>query len=113
MTFETHDETGKALFTTNQLAFLAEAPIAYMKDRDVKPYAGSVLSNPFFPEVEIDGLLAFVARQNPSLADPELQRRMKAIFMGARDTKGRVICHGMLPGARHGNPFGMSFRSKT
>ena len=109
---QTHDETGKALFTTNQLACLADAPIAYMKDRDVKPYAGSVLSNPFFPEAEIDGLLAFVAQQDPSLSDPELQKRMKGIFMGARDAKGRVVCHGMLPGAHHDNPGGMSFRSK-
>ena len=107
---QTHDETGKELFTTNQLACLADAPIAYMKDRDVKPYAGSVLSNPFFPEAEIDGLLAFVAQQDPSLADPGLQKRMKAVFMGARDAKGRVICHGMLPGTRHGNPHGMNFR---
>ena len=110
---QTHDETGKALFTTNQLAFLAEAPIAYMKDRDVKPYAGSVLSNPFFSEAEIDGLLSFVAQNEPYLAAPDLQKRMKGIFMGVRDAKGRVICHGILPGARHGNPGGMSFRSKS
>lgn len=109
---QTHDRTGKELFTTNQLATLAEAPIAYMKDRDVKPYAGSILSNPFFSEADIDGLLKFVAKRDPTLADPDLQKRMKGIFLGAKDDRGRILCHGMLPGVRHGNPVGLSFRSK-
>ena len=109
---QTHDETGKELFTTNQFKLLAQAPIAYMKDRDVKPYAGSILSNPFFSAADIDGLLKFVAEQDPSLADPELQKRMKGIFLGAKDDRGRIICHGALPGVSHGNPVGVSFRSK-
>ena len=109
---QTHDATGKELFTTNQLKMLAEAPIEYMKDRDVKPYAGSILSNPFFAEKDIDGLVKFVGEKDPTLADPEHQKRLKGIFLGAKDSCGRILCHGMLPGTRHGNPAGISFRSK-
>lgn len=110
---QTHDETGRELFTTNQLRLLADVPIEYMRDRDVAPYAGSVLSNPFLSEEDIDGIVSLAAAKDPALADPGLQRRLKGIFLGARDAEGRVICHGMLPGAFHANARGMSFRAKS
>ena len=109
---QTHDATGRALFTTNQLRLLADAPIEYMKDRDVAPYAGSVLSNPFFSEEDVDGVLRLVAAKDPALADADLQKRMRGIFLGARDAAGRTLCHGMLPGVYHGFPRGGNFRSK-
>ena len=109
---QTHDETGRELFTTNQLRILADAPIEYMKDKDVAPYAGSILSNPFFSEKDIDGMLALAAKRDPSLAAPDLMRRMKGIFLGAKDSQGRTLCHGMMPGAFHGNRYGANFRSK-
>jgi feruloyl esterase len=109
---QTHDASGQELFTPKQLRLLADAPIEYMQNRDVPPYAGSVLSNPFLTEEEIDGILSLVARKDPTLADAEYQKRMRGIFQGVQDAAGRTICHGMLPGVFHGEAKGMSMKAK-
>ena len=108
---QTHDEEGRALFTREQLRVVADAPIEYMKDRDPKPYAGNVLANPILPERDIDGFLALAAKKDPSLADPDLMRRLKNIFMGV-SRNGKTVCHGMLPGAYFGFRRGRSFEDK-
>ena len=108
---QTHDEEGRALFTREQLRVVADAPIEYMKDRDPKPYAGNVLANPILPERDIDGFLALAAKKDPSLADPDLMRRLKNIFMGV-SRNGKTLCHGMLPGAYFGFKRGRSFEDK-
>ena len=108
---QTHDDNGRALFTREQLLVVADAPIEYMKDRDPKPYAGKVLANPILPERDIDGFLALAAKKDPSLAGPDLIRRLKNIFMGvSRD--GKTVCHGMLPGAYFGFKRGRNFEDK-
>ena len=108
---QTHDDDGRALFTREQLRVVADAPIEYMKDRDPKPYAGKVLANPIFHERDIDGFLAIAAKNDPSLADPELMRRLKNIFTGV-SRNGKTICHGMLPGAYFGWEKGRNFNDR-
>ena len=108
---QTHDDQGRALFTRKQLRVVADAPIEYMKDRDPKPYAGKVLACPFLSERDIEGFLALAAKKDPSLADPDLQRRLKNIFMGV-SRNGKTVCHGMLPGAFFGFKRGRDFECK-
>ncbi len=108
---QTHDDQGRALFTREQLRVVADAPIEYMKDRDPKPYAGKVLANPFLSERDIEGFLALAAKKDPSLADSDLQRRLKNVFMGV-SRNGKTVCHGMLPGAFFGFTRGRDFECK-
>ena len=108
---QTHDSAGRALFTREQLRVVADAPIEYMKDRDPKPYAGKVLACPFLSERDVEGFLALAAKKDPSLADPDLQRRLKNIFMGV-SRNGKTVCHGMLPGAFFGFKRGRDFECK-
>lgn len=108
---QTHDEKGRALFTREQLRVVADAPIEYMKDREPKPYAGKILVNPFFSEQDIEGFLKLAAKKDPSLADPDLQQRLKNIFMGVK-RNGKTVCHGMTPGAFFGFKRGRSFEDR-
>ena len=107
----THDERGNELFTPDLFRLLADAAVEYMKDLDAKPFAGHVLSNPFWAERDIDGLLDLVARKDARLGESGLRARLKGIYMGDVDSSGRRTCHGMLPGVMLGNPSGMSFRA--
>ena len=110
---QTHDESGRELVTPEQLRVLADAPIEYMRTRDVAPYAGFILSNPFMSEADIDGVLDVAAKKDRSLGEPALRARLKNVFLGAKDERGRVTCHGMLPGTFWGNARGMNYRTKT
>lgn len=107
----THDERGNELFTPGQFRLLADAAVEYMRERDDKPFAGHVLSNPFWTERDIDGLLDLVAKKDARLGEGGLRVRLKGIYMGDVDSSGRRTCHGMLPGVMLGNPSGMSFRA--
>ena len=108
---QTHDDQGRALFTRDQLRVVADAPIEYMKNRDPKPYAGKVLACPFLSECDVEGFLALAAKKDLSLASPDLQRRLKNIFMGV-SRNGKTVCHGMLPGAFFGFTRGRDFECK-
>ncbi len=108
----THDDADRPLVTPEQLRIIADAPIEYMKDRDLKPYAGHLLSNPFaFTPEDIDGFLALAAKKDPALGEPSLKARLREMFLGY-SRNGRVMCHGILPGVMSGNKIGISFRSK-
>lgn len=107
----THDDAGKALFTPAQLRIVADAAIEYMKDRDVKPYAGKVLSNPFLPDADIEGFLALAARKDPALGDPGLSARLKGVFTGVV-RNGRRVCHGMPAGVFMGNSRGGNYSNE-
>ena len=50
-----------------------------------------VLANPFLSERDIEGFLALAAKKDPSLAAPDLQRRLKNIFMGV-SRNGKTVC---------------------
>ena len=54
---------------------------------------------------------ALAAKKDPSLAAPDLQRRLKNIFMGV-SRNGKTVCHGMLPGAFFGFKRGRDFECK-
>ena len=108
---QTHDAAGKPLVTREQLRIIADAPIEYMKDREPRPYAGKVLSNPFLGEKDVDGFLALAAKKDPALGDPDLLRRLKNVFMGV-SRGGKVLCHGMTPGAFMGFERGRSYENR-
>ena len=108
---QTHDADGKPLVTREQLRIIADAPIEYMKDREPKPYAGKVLSNPFLDEKDVDGFLALAAKKDPALGDPDIMRRLKNVFMGV-SRGGKVLCHGMTPGAFMGFERGRSYENR-
>lgn len=94
-----HDlETGRLLFTTKQLEVVADAAVEYRAAKEPKPYAGRTLVNPHLSETDIDGFLALAAKKDPALADPELQRRLKGLYMGVT-IGGRRVFHGHPCGA--------------
>lgn len=108
---QTHDAAGRELVTRDQLRIVADAAVEYMADKDVRPYAGKVLSNPFLSDADIEGFLALAARKDPQLAGPEIRKRLKNIYTGVV-RNGRRVCHGAAAGAFLGNVRGGNFTSK-
>ena len=95
---QAHDAAGNPLFTTNDMRIVSDAAVRYMADRDERPYAGKILSNPFLSERDIDGFLRVAARMEPRLGEPDLQRRLRNIYLGCTH-KGKRVTHGETPGA--------------
>jgi len=107
---QVHDENGKLLFSPAEMQIVADAAVKYMATRDAPPYAGHYLSNPFWGEKDIEGFLAVAAEMAPRLADLDLQKRLKTIYLGWTH-KGRRVTHGELPGAYVGKQ--MTWRGIT
>ena len=106
----THDGEGNALVTPQQLCILADAPIEYMKGKEPEPYDGNFLSCPFsFTPADIEGVIDVAAKRDPALGTSDLRARLREFFLGL-SRNGRVLCHGILPGTRQGNPKGGSYR---
>ena len=101
---QTHDASGKALFTKDDLAAVADAAIAFKAKTDPKPYAGHIIADGRFTEAEIDGFLALAAKKRPALAPGDRIARLKALYMPLTHN-GRCYFNGFAPGTNSGVNF--------
>ena len=101
----THDASGNALFTTNEMRVVADAAVEYRASTDPAPYAGFVVADGRFSETDIDGFLALAAKKCPSLGTADKLARLKALYMPLMHN-GKCYFNGFAPGTYHGVNMG-------
>ena len=101
---QTHDASGNALFTKEELKDVSDLAIAFKAKTDPKPYAGHIVADGRFTEKEVDGFLALVAQKMPRLAEGDRIARLKALYMPLMHN-GRCYFTGFAPGTNHGANF--------
>lgn len=98
---QTHDATGKLLFTDAEMRAVADSAIEWLAKRDPAPYAGYIVADGRFTEAELDEWLAFAATKCPSISDGDKIARLKAIYMPLMHD-GKCYFNGFAPGTYHG-----------
>ena len=98
---QTHDASGKLLFTDAEMRVVADAAVEYRAKTDPAPYAGFVVADGRFSEKDIDGVLALAATKCPSLAEGDKLARLKALYMPLMHN-GKCYFNGFAPGTYQG-----------
>lgn len=101
----THDASGAALFTTNELRVVSDAAVEYMAPRTPKPYAGKCLADARLSEKDIEGFIRLAVEKCPSLGKGDRPSRLKALFMPLV-IDGQCWYNGFAPGAYQGKQMG-------
>ncbi|MBQ3289901.1 MAG: tannase/feruloyl esterase family alpha/beta hydrolase [Kiritimatiellae bacterium] len=95
---QTHDATGKSLFTAGEMQEVADAAVRYRAKTDPAPYAGRILADARFDAAEIDGFLALAAEKCPSLAKDDKIAQLKSLYMPLMHD-GKCYFSGYAPGS--------------
>ena len=101
---QTHDADGKALFTKEDLAAVADAAIEFKAKTDPAPYAGHIVADGRFTESEVDGFIALAVSKRPALAEGDRPARLKALYMPLVHG-GKCYFTGFAPGTNSGVNF--------
>ena len=92
-------ENGRPLLSTNQLQIVADAAVAFMKDRDEAYCAGKYLSDPRDCRAYEEEIFDLAAKKDAVFAQPDIRRRLHEIYAGPV-VDGKKIYHGYVYGAR-------------
>lgn len=92
---------GTPLFTPEQFTLLGDCAIDYMADKDEEYARGRFLTDPRLTPEQTKGVLDLAASRDPKLADPELRKRLEAIYAPVIARKRFVH-----PGAPFGTDIG-------
>jgi len=95
---QTHDSSGRLLFTTNEMRVVADAAVEFKRKTDPKPYAGNALADARFSEKDIDRYLMLAAERCPSLLKDGKLARLKAIHRPLF-IDGKCVFNGFAPGS--------------
>ena len=111
---QTHDESGKLLFSTNEMRVVADAAVDYRKPKEPAPFAGYALADGRLPEADIDGFLALAAERCQSLKMGDKLARLKRLYQPLVHD-GKCYFNGFAPGSYLGKNMSwmglVSFRS--
>ncbi|MBQ9741007.1 MAG: tannase/feruloyl esterase family alpha/beta hydrolase, partial [Kiritimatiellae bacterium] len=95
---QTHDVSGRLLFSTNEMRVVADAAVEFKRKTDPVPYAGNALADARFSEEEIDAYLHLAAKKCPSLKIGGKLARLKAIH-SPLTLGGECVFNGFAPGS--------------
>lgn len=95
---QTHDVSGRLLFSTNEMRVVADAAVEFKRKTDPVPYAGNALADARFSEEKIDAYLHLAAKKCPSLKIGGKLARLKAIH-SPLTLGGECVFNGFAPGS--------------
>lgn len=99
---QTHDDSGKLLFTKEEMQCEADAAVEYFATRDPRPYAGHFLADGRVSPEDLDEILAIAAKKMPSLRKGDKLARLKGLHTPFL-WNGECLSLGFAPGTYFGD----------